>query len=516
MAKVNLDALIQREDFEIRDSEQITGAQKATISINDLKEDEFFFSALRKPDFQRETTEWESKKILEFIGSFLDGDLIPAVIMWKSASSYIFIIDGSHRLSALAAWINNDYGDGTLSKRFYDGIIPDEQLAIAQKTRTLIHKEIGAYSDFTLAAKNPEKVKTQIAERAKRLGALAIQLQWVNGDSSKAESSFFKINQQASPIDNTELRILKARKNPNGIAARALIRSGKGHKYWSAFSEENQNTIEQLAKEVNGLLFRPQFNSPIKTLDLPVGGALYAAQSLPLVLDFINIVNGLHGSENADVPDNDGTKTINYLTRCRKIARIINSNHESSLGLHPVVYFYSVNGRHKIASFLATTALIMHFEEHRYFGKFTAVRRAFEELNLGYDYLIQQIVRKHRSALASYPHIKDFWLRCICYLELGRSVEQTIEAVIKEASYGYLSLSNDPVLFSGQTFSQETKSEVYIRQALSSALRCKICGGYIHTNSISIDHIQRKADGGNNAPENGQLTHPYCNTGVKG
>jgi hypothetical protein len=31
--------------------------------------------------------------------------------------------------------------------------------------------------------------------------------------------------------------------------------------------------------------------TPIKTLDLPVGGKLYSAQTLPLILDFVNIVN---------------------------------------------------------------------------------------------------------------------------------------------------------------------------------------------------------------------------------
>lgn len=51
--------------------------------------------------------------------------------------------------------------------------------------------------------------------------------------------------------------------------------------------------------------------------------------------------------------------------------------------------------------------------------------------------------------------------------------------------------------------------------AYKKAPRCAICGGLLHTHSISIDHIQRKRDGGLGCVENGQLTHPYCNTGVK-
>lgn len=65
-------------------------------------------------------------------------------------------------------------------------------------------------------------------------------------------------------------------------------------------------------------------------------------------------------------------------------------------------------------------------------------------------------------------------------------------------------------------FQRETADwEVYIQEAYKKAPRCAICGGLLHTHSISIDHIQRKRDGGLGCVENGQLTHPYCNTGVK-
>lgn len=61
MSKVNLDAIIPREDFEVEDSVN-SGKKKETLSIEDLKLDSFFFSNVRKPDFQRETNEWDAKK----------------------------------------------------------------------------------------------------------------------------------------------------------------------------------------------------------------------------------------------------------------------------------------------------------------------------------------------------------------------------------------------------------------------------------------------------------------------
>ena len=66
--KVNLDALIPRDDFETEESKVVSaGVQKHTISINDLKTGEFFYSYMRKPDFQRETSEWDAKKICNLI-----------------------------------------------------------------------------------------------------------------------------------------------------------------------------------------------------------------------------------------------------------------------------------------------------------------------------------------------------------------------------------------------------------------------------------------------------------------
>ncbi len=66
-----------------------------------------------------------------------------------------------------------------------------------------------------------------------------------------------------------------------------------------------------------------------------------------------------------------------------------------------------------------------------------------------------------------------------------------------------------------QDFKTNIKSEIYIRDALSNAPRCKICNGFLHRNSIHIDHKQRKRDGGLASIDNGQITHPYCNSGYK-
>ncbi|MGB7519230.1 MAG: DUF262 domain-containing protein, partial [Spirulinaceae cyanobacterium] len=418
MAKVNLDALIPREDFEVEENTN-PGKKKETISIEDIKADSFFFLNIRKPDFQRETNEWDEKRISELIKSFIEGDLIPAIILWRSTSGYLFVIDGSHRLSSLSAWVNDDYGDGDTSKDFYDGIIPDEQKDIANKTRNMVNKIVGSYSDFRLAHRHPDKVKPEVIKYAKNLAALAIQLQWVEGDSSKAENSYFKINQQHAPIDKTELKLLESRRKPNSIAARAIIRGGKGHKYWSSFSKENQSQIQKIAEEINRILFEPKLQTPIKTLDVPLAGKSYSNQTLCLILDFINIVNKIDFKNKGLNDDTTGEKTIELLEKTKKVAYKLSSNHPSSLGLHPIVYFYSKEGRYRTVLFLSMVDLIIELDQKKKLNMFINVRDNFENFLLNYDYLVQQILAKKRSVQKSYKPISNLFWKVIIGLDCG-------------------------------------------------------------------------------------------------
>ena len=175
------------------------------------------------------------------IESFVNDELVPAIILWRNQGGYIFVIDGAHRLSSLGAWINDDYGDGQISTSYYGNYISEEQRHIAEKTRKLVNERIGSYKEIEAISRNrlttDDKVKNEIA---KNLGALAIQLQWVDGNASKAEDSFLKINQSATKISDAELDLIKNREYSYAIASRAIVRAGKGYKYWSAYEEKEQ------------------------------------------------------------------------------------------------------------------------------------------------------------------------------------------------------------------------------------------------------------------------------------
>lgn len=136
---VNLDALIPRDDFA-RQTDQPADAfeQVGTIAVRDIGHEGLIGPLLRKPDFQRETNHWTPDQVASLLECFVNGDLIPSVILWRS-SYYIFVIDGGHRLAALRAWVEDDYGDGAVSRRFFGADIPASQLKSARAVRELTH-----------------------------------------------------------------------------------------------------------------------------------------------------------------------------------------------------------------------------------------------------------------------------------------------------------------------------------------------------------------------------------------
>lgn len=230
--RVNLDALVRREDFEAAIDERPPASLIQGINVNELGPRQLTYTLLRKPDFQRETTDWTPEKVAEFVQSFLMGDLIPSVILWRAPTGNLFVIDGTHRLSALIAWVHDDYGDGRLSRGFYGNFIPQEQVEAADITRKLTAQKVGSYTEVLAAGQFPTVSPPERVRLAKNAATIAVSLQWVPGDAKLAEKAFLNINQKSTPINKTEMVLIESRRNPNAVAARALLRAGVGHKYW--------------------------------------------------------------------------------------------------------------------------------------------------------------------------------------------------------------------------------------------------------------------------------------------
>lgn len=515
---VNLDAMILRSDFAYQnDTEQEAFESIENISVRDFMSGSLVGPNLRKPDFQRETNHWTPEQVCSFLECFVNGELIPSVILWKSPTN-IFVVDGGHRLSVLKAWVEDDYGDGPRSLEFFNRNISRSQSKAAKKTSKLIEERIGKFNHVRAKL---EQSELPIEERKKlnRVISRALPIQWVPGDAEKAEASFFKINTEGTPLDDIEEQLLKTRKKPISIAARAIIRAGTGHKYWSSFALEISLEIEEKAKKIHELLFEPEIESPIKTLDLPLGGSKGVRVALKTLLEFCLIACGDHQGRPlrlSDLDDDiDGSGTIRALNSIFELARRITGNEHGSLGLHPAVYFYGPTGQHQAPMFMGTALIIKQKllnNDPNFFKTFTACRQTLEKVLVDKKSIIATILQKcvSKNRVETFSQLID---GLVSHINNGDEI--TNELIITLS--GLAGKFFDGVEISDRVdFSTNVKSEAFIRKALLSAVRCPICNGYIDpSKSISYDHKTRKRDGGDGSVDNCDLTHPYCNQSIK-
>jgi Protein of unknown function DUF262/HNH endonuclease len=515
--RVNLDAMIRREDFarEIKDAPAPSVIRE--LNLSQLLPNSAIRRQLRKPEFQRETNHWTPDQVLKFLTSFVDGDVIPSIILWRS-TNFIFVIDGAHRLSALCAWIENDYGDNTTSKSFYSDEISKEQKRIADRTRRLVERAIGKYESLDSLVGKPA---TDIA--GKRAGAMNTQpifLQTVVGDARVAEDSFFAINSQGTPLDDTETYLIKNRYKPVAIGARAIVRAGFGHSYWSSFNQKNQAQVIEIARRLNRIIFEPEVTTPLKTLDLPLGGSASPVDALAVLIDFLVVADGKSANAPADASiyddDETGDKTIEVLKNGLLIANRITGNSSESLGLHPAVYFSNDKGKHSRFLFLGMCELIaekLRNNDDRWFKKFTLARKPIEQFLLENKSVIG-IVLQNLSKKTRIPKMRDMFDYLVAQGVIGKKPE----AATVFTHIGLTGKIYDlTAMQRGVVFSDDTKSQIYYRQAIEKAQTCPICAGLLDTaKSVSYDHITPIREGGLGTAENGQMVHPYCNSAMKG
>lgn len=505
----NLDAFIPRDDFLAESDHPNIFDEQPAFGMVELKES--LFTLLRKPDFQRETAAWDPERIKEFIKSFVNGDLIPAVIFWGSPTTgNIFVVDGAHRLSALLAWLHDDYGDKDISQKFFDFRPNADQLKAAVQTRSLIDFEVGSYSQITNAETNPD-ASPKHQELCPMVKRRRISVQWIKGDASKAEDSFYKINLQSVRLEKTELHLIKSRDFPNAVATRAIVRAGTGHKYWKKFKSPYKEETERYAKDINTILFNPPLSQPVRTLELPFGGQPYGGDGMRLTLELVELAN----KTSKTLKDTEGARTVSFLQRTWTMATRICGSDMSALGLHPAVYVYShATGKHQPAAFMAVVRWINDLELRKYLEKFCAVRRNFEEFLIENEHLTREIVSKKGSRSRSVPSVIAYYQFVLDRMLEGDSNMRVLDLLKHDDMLGafWASASASISQEFGPDFSKEVKSQVYIREALSGAVRCNICGARLYPRVFTTDHTLEKRNAGKGSPDNAQLAHYYCNS----
>lgn len=517
---VNLDALLARADLVTRGE---SAGDIPALNVLGLAPKGFLYPALRKPDFQRETSNWSPEQVTDLVSTFVRGDLIPAIILWRSGP-HVFVIDGAHRLSAIVAWLHDDYGDGDISRRYFQGQIPPEQIAAAARTRTLIASAVGSYDEYELAREHPKRVREDIAERVTQFAWKAIPVQWIEkADHEKAEKAFFRINQGGTKIDAVERRILLARRSAAAMAARAILRRGTGNAYWEKFTPDVQEKIEELGGEIGRLLFEPSLSLPIKTLDVPMAGPGYGSHILPFLFDLVVLVNEIPvsdsskkrgGNDDALVEDEDGSQTVKYLNATRATLNRLCSNHPSSLGLHPALYFYSHSGVFQPQALLSFLQFFKGFRSDD-FKAFTSVRSSFEEFMMAHRG-ITEAVRKLGSGGRSRPRVVQLYKRVFDDLRRNLKVRAIVEELSKSQEFGFL--FSESVLLTtdddmpGSSFNRGVKGAAFLRDALPTALKCPTCGGLVHKNGMQTGHSKARREGGKGQLGNAIIQHPFCNS----
>ena len=514
--RVDLDAMIPRQDFAIEEQPYAIDLMK-DFPIRNLEMDAPVRKLLRKPDFQRETNHWNPEQIATFIESFVDNEVIPSLILWKSPR-YIFVIDGGHRLSALRAWIEDDYGDSTISKEFYGSELSKAQRDIATRARRMVEERVGRYSTLIKLVDSPSATPQQ-QKRAQTLVTRGLNLQWVTGDATVAEASFFKINSQGTPLDDTEKLLITHRLKPVAIGARAILRAGTGHKYWSGFSLIQQQNIEKITKDFHERIFKPEASEPLKTLELPLGGSVSPVDGLALLIDFLTIAGSREeGGKAIEKYDNDwdGEATALVLRNGLQVLNRMAGNRPESLGLHPAVYFYNERGKYNRFLFLGMAAVVqdkLRNNNAEFFKQFTSARRRLEQFLIENKSVIGTILQ-YLSKGQRVPKMKSLFDYLVAELRHPENTVTVESALAHLAMRGRILDVN--VIQTSPHLSDDTKSIVYVKEAIKTALRCPICGGILDPlKSVSYDHIQPVRTGGTGDHTNVQLAHPYCNHGYK-
>jgi len=177
------------------------------------------------------------------------------------------------------------------------------------------------------------------------------------------------------------------------------------------------------------------------------------------------------------------------------------------------VYCYGATGRFLPTAFFAAIEFVQDLLLRRKFDKFTEGRERFEEFLIGHRHYVNQIAGSYGAQLRGAPATKAMYDIILNNVELDDAdITARLQA---EPLVAFVRDITDEDRQYGRNFSKDTRNTIYLRAALEKELRCEICHARIRAKTITMDHKDRKEDGGMGTPDNGQIAHPYCNDGYK-
>jgi hypothetical protein len=243
---------------------------------------------------------------------------------------------------------------------------------------------------------------------------------------------------------------------------------------------------------------------------------------MPVVFEFVNMVSQTGNfSKKKDKIDDafNGVHTLNYLTRARRISRIMLSQESGSLGLFPSIYFYNSVGKFIEGAFLGMALLLLETEKiasPNFRVSFTTARKRLEVFLVENKVFLTQINRKFGSTERSTKQFKGFFENLIKIINTLSDEKYNNEEVLRQLKQKYEFLTENELDYKkpkSNKFSKEQKTALSIKEEILSQPKCKICGGIIHPLSKDFDHKEKreKRGAGLSNSENLQTVHVFCN-----
>jgi 5-methylcytosine-specific restriction endonuclease McrA len=151
---------------------------------------------------------------------------------------------------------------------------------------------------------------------------------------------------------------------------------------------------------------------------------------------------------------------------------------------------------------------------------FLKARRQFEDFLIAHQEALGMIVHRYGSGGRHIPWVHEYYKRVATGLWGGKTADDIWAELGRTDAFSML--ANPPgsrLRGIGRNdsgdFADSTKTASYWSAALPGAVRCHLCQGLIHTNSVQTDHLTPRAKGGSVDMKNAHPAHPYCNS-IKG
>ena len=568
--KVYLDHLIKRDNLLYKRAvKDVDPAEDRTerashLAIRDLYGDRSKERLLRKPDFQRATWAWSPEDCVELLGSVLEQQVVPSVIMWLSPDGEQYVLDGGHRISVLLAWIKDNWGDRVSSAEFNDPNLERNSKDAALRVRELMRqKGFGTFDEYKTAeerytqllsaGRDPESemdsTSVGYAKLARKWESVNIgfPVLWVKGNYEKAEESFLKINKRGRQLSEWETKLVENRSSSFARTVMSIAQVHNAEHCWpmqNTEEERGDNTkVDTILKKVqilHELLFYPPYKLPIDNPKQPLFVTTRPEKKPEWLAELLTITEGKKGQkpETEFLIQRDRNERISTIItnglrlvdNTMDVLSHIYGQSPRSLMLMPLVYFYNNQGTYVRSLLYGMIYWLDHGTENRDVINrkliFSAHRGAFEKVLLENK---SNIIKRIGRRIGSGPEVTYKTARYYHgLLELLIKHKDSVEsAAFKKEHKSFLDIlrrnkseNEDQEIVAGEPekesisriFQRQQKSELQVKSFLAKFDLCEICGGRYYPGLFTqADHIKPYSKGGKTVLSNARETHPFCN-----